>query len=304
MLPITHFGKRKKWCMYRLLCMGCLAIFLAGCVSCSSTYAPVVTQTTPTPKPTITLPKNLVATGFLTVGSYTSYPPQESIDQVSNTAVGFDIDLITAIAHHMNLKIKIVSTDFRNVISGLLSKNFDVAVSAIIITPDLQQRVNLVPYFVGGESLLVAKGNALNIKGLQDLCGRKVAVGASTLEQKDLEMASDNCEQQKKASIQISVLQNQMAVIQLLLSKRVVASYQDAPLADYFMKQNPGLFEIGGSVINTNLEGIATRKDDATMSRAIQASFTIMKSNGTYCTLIKKWGLTSGVLTENNHRIC
>lgn len=304
MLPITHFEKRKKWFMHRLLYVGCLAIFLAGCVSCSNTYAPVVTRTTPTPKPTIIVPKNLVAAGFLTVGSYTSYPPQESIDQASNTTVGFDIDLITAMAHHMNLKIKIVSTDFQNVISSLLAKNFDVAISAIIITPDLQQRVNLVPYFVGGESLLVAKGNALNVKSLQDLCGRKVAVGTSTLEQKDLEIASDNCEQQKKASIQISVLQNQMAVMQLLLSKRVVASYQDAPVADYFMKQNPGRFEIGGSVINTNLEGIATRKDDAAMSRAIQAAFAIMKSNGTYCALIKKWGLTSGVLTENNHRIC
>jgi len=303
-LPITHFEKRKKWFMHRLLYVGCLAIFLAGCVSCSNTYAPAVTRTTPTPKPTIIVPKNLVTAGFLTVGSYTSYPPQESIDQASNTTVGFDIDLITAMAHHMNLKIKIVSTDFQNVISSLLAKNFDVAISAIIITPDLQQRVNLVPYFVGGESLLVAKGNALNVKSLQDLCGRKVAVGTSTLEQKDLEIASDNCEQQKKASIQISVLQNQMAVMQLLLSKRVVASYQDAPVADYFMKQNPGRFEIGGSVINTNLEGIVTRKDDVAMSRAIQAAFTIMKSNGTYCALIKKWGLTSGVLTENNHRIC
>jgi polar amino acid transport system substrate-binding protein len=303
-LSITRFEQCKKRFIYRFLYIGCLAIFLVGCVSCSNTYAPTVTQVTPTPKPTIILPGNLVTAGFLTVGSYTAYPPQESIDQVSNTAVGFDIDLITAIAHHMNLKIKIVSTDFQNVISNLLAKNFDVAISAIIITPDLQQRINFVPYFIGGESLLVAKGNVLKINGLQDLCGRKVAVGASTLEQKDLEIASDNCEQQKKASIQISVLQSQMAVIQLLLSKRVVASYQDAPVADYFMKQNPGRFEVGGPVINMNLEGIAMRKDDTTMFKALQAAFTVMKNDGTYCTLIKKWGLTSGVLTQNNHRIC
>ena len=204
----------------------------------------------------------------------------------------------------MNLKIKIVSTDFQNVINSLLAKNFDVAISAIIITPDLQQRVNFVPYFIGGESLLVAKGNALKIDSLQDLCGRKVAVRASTLEQKDLAIASTNCEQQKKPAIQIIVLQSQMAVIQLLMDKHVAATYQDAPVTDYFMKQNPGRFEVGGSVINMNLEGIAIRKDDTAMLKAVQAAFTVMKSNGTYCALIEKWGLTSGVLTQNNHRIC
>jgi polar amino acid transport system substrate-binding protein len=303
-LSIIRLEKREQWFIYRLLYIGSLAVFLVGCVSCSSTFSPPVTHATPMTKPTVILPGDLVAAGFLTVGSYTNYPPQESIDLVNNTAVGFDIDLITAIARHMNLKIKIVSTDFQDVINNLSAKNFDVAISAIIITPDLQQRVNFIPYFIGGESLLVAKGNALKIDGLQDLCGRKVAVRESTLEQKDLEIASDTCEQQKKPSIQIIVLQTQMAVIQLLLSKHAAATYQDAPVTDYFMKQNPGRFEVGGPAINMNLEGIAIRKDDTAMFKAVQAAFTIMKNNGTYCALISKWGLTSGVLTQNNRRIC
>ncbi len=304
MLAITRLEKRKQWFIYRLLYIGSLTIFLAGCVSCSNTFSPTVTHAIPTTKSTVILPGDLVAAGFLTVGSYTNYPPQESIDQVSNTPIGFDIDLITAIAQHMNLKIKIVSTDFQNVINNLLAKNFDVAISAIIITPDLQQRVNFVPYFIGGESLLVAKGNALKIDRLEDLCGRKVAVRASTLEQKDLKLASDNCEQQKKPAIQIIVLQSQMAVIQLLMNKHVVATYQDAPVTDYFIKQNPGRFEVGGPPINMNLEGIAIRKDDTATFKGMQAAFTLVKNNGIYCALIKKWGLTSGVLTQNNHRIC
>jgi len=303
-LAITRLEKRKQWFIYRLLYIGSLIIFLTGCVSCSNTFSPTVTHATPTTKPTIILPGNLVAAGFLTVGSYTNYPPQESIDQMNNTPIGFDIDLITSIAQHMNLKIKIVSTDFQNVINNLLAKNFDVAISAIIITPDLQQRVSFVPYFIGGESLLVAKGNALNINSLKDLCGRKVAVHTSTLEQKDLELASDSCKQQKRPAIQIIALQSQMAVIQLLMDKHVVATYQDAPVTDYFIKQNPGHFEVGGPAINMNLEGIAIRKDDTATFKAIQAAFTIMKNDGTYCALIKKWGLISGVLTQNNHRIC
>ncbi|MBV9259585.1 MAG: ABC transporter substrate-binding protein [Ktedonobacteraceae bacterium] len=254
--------------------------------------------------PTTALPEDLVVTGSLTVGSYTAYPPQESINQTNNIPVGFDIDLITAIAQHMSLKIKIVSTDFQHLISKLLTRNFDVAVSAIIITPELQQRVSFIPYFIGGESLLVMKGNPLRINGLQELCGLKVAVLASTLEQKDLEMATSSCEQEKKPAIQIIVLQDQTAVIQLLLNKRVAAAYQDSPVTDYFIKQYPDHFQVAGPVVNANLEGIAIRKDDTVMFKAVQAAFTTVKTDGTYCSLIKKWGLTSGVLIENNRRIC
>ena len=204
----------------------------------------------------------------------------------------------------MNLKTKIVSTDFQSIINNLSTGNFDVAISAIIITPELQQRVNFVPYFIGGESLLVVKGNPLKIDSLQDLCGLKVAVSASTLEQEDLEMANNTCQQQKKPSIQVLVSQDQMAVVQLLLNKHVVASYQDAPVTDYFIKQYPGHFEVGGPIINANLEGIAIRKDDTATFKAVQAAFTLVKADGTYCSLIKKWGLTSGVLTQNNRPIC
>jgi polar amino acid transport system substrate-binding protein len=226
------------------------------------------------------------------------------VAQLNSAPVGFDIDLITAIASRMNLKIKIVSIDFQSVINNLLSRNFDVAISAIIITPDLQQRVNFVPYFMGGESLLVAKGNPLKITGLQNLCGLKVAVPAATLEQKDLEMASSNCTQAKKRAIQIVVSQDQQSMLQLLLDKRIVATYQDSPLTDYAIKQYPDHFEVGGAPMDVNLEGIAIRKDNTVMFNAVQAAFTTLKANGTYCSLIKKWGLTSGVLVENNHRIC
>jgi ABC-type amino acid transport substrate-binding protein len=301
---LTRLEKRKQRLIFRFLYIGSLLAFLTGFVSCSNAFSPEVSRTTPVSKSATALAENLVTTGFLTVGSYTAYPPQESIDQTNSTPIGFDIDLITAIASRMNLKVKFVNTDFQNVISSLLAKNFDVAISAIIITPELQQRVNFVPYFIGGESLLVTKGNPLRINSLQRLCGLKVAVSTSTLEQKDLEMASSNCVQEKKPPIHVTVLQDQEAVIQLLLNKRVAAAYQDSPLTDYFINQYPGRFEVGGPVIDANLEGIAIRKDDTVTFKTLQAAFTAVKTNGTYCSLIKKWGLTSGVLIQSNRRIC
>jgi polar amino acid transport system substrate-binding protein len=93
-------------------------------------------------------------------------------------------------------------------------------------------------------------------------------------------------------------------MLQLLTTKKVVATYQDSPLTDYFIKQYPDRFEEGGPVVNANLEGIAIRKDDTKMFKSVQTAFNTLKTNGTYCSLIKKWGLTSGVLIQNNKRVC
>src|SRR6266581_9223767 len=144
-----------------------LAILLAACGSNSSTGA----VPTPNPKtPTVTPPKDLITPGTLTVGSDTTYPPQEYIDTTTNKATGFDVDLITAIAQRMGLKANVVTTKFDTIIDDLSNKRFDVVISAVSITPERQKKVAFVPYFNAGESLLVAAGNPKNITSLTDLC--------------------------------------------------------------------------------------------------------------------------------------
>jgi len=88
-------------------------------------------------------------------------------------------------------------------------------------------------------------------------------------------------------------LQDQTAVIQLLVSHRVVATYQDSPLTDYYNKLNPGQFTVGGSVVNAGPEGIVVRKGDTSMFNAIQTAFNQLKASGTYHSIIVKWGMTS-----------
>ncbi len=296
---LLHQPRIKTWLRASSLLYIISLVALLGFSACSNTPSQVNKKLV---QPTAS--NDLVSPGFLTVGSYTTYPPQENIDPHTGNAVGFDVDLISAVASRMNLKIKIISADYQDIINDLLARNFDVVISAISITPELQEKVAFVPYFNGGESLLVAKGNPHNIKKLMDLCGQKVAVQDQTLEQKDLGMQSSTCQQAKKPSLQLVVVQDRAAMLQLLTTKKVVATYQDSPLTDYFIKQYPDRFEMGGAVANANLEGIAIRKNDTKMFKAVQAAFNTLTTNGTYCSLINKWGLTSGVLLQDNRRIC
>jgi polar amino acid transport system substrate-binding protein len=238
-------------------------------------------------------PPALLTPGVLTVGSDTTYPPQEYIDPTTNKATGFDVDLITAIAQRMGLKVNIVPTKFDTLLDDLAAKHFDVVISAVTITPDRQKQVDFVPYFTAGESLLVQTGNPKHITSTDDLCGLAVGVQEGTIEQGVLQSTSDNCLEQDKPALSIIALQDQTAVIQLLKTGRAVATYQDSPVTDYFSKQHPDQFAVGGSVFAPGPEGIVVRKNDPSMLDAVQSAYKQVKSAGTYHQLILKWGLSN-----------
>ncbi len=279
-----------------------LAMLVAACGNSGTTSGSGNTPTANPQTPTVTPPNDLLTPGTLTVGSDTTYPPQEYIDTTTGQPAGFDIDLITAIARRMGLQVHIVSTGFNTIIDSLLAKRFDVVISAVTINADREKKVDFVPYFNAGESLLVQKGNPHNIKGVSDLCGLAVGVQNGTVEQTDLQTADKNCKAAGKPGINMTVLQDQTAVVQLLATNRVVATYQDSPVTDYYIKQNPGQFEVGGSVVNAAPEGIVIRKGDTSMFNAVKAAFDSLKADGTYKKLIDKWGLTSEAISLIDRR--
>lgn len=268
-----------------------LTLVLAACGGTTTTGSNVPTPNASTP--TVTAPTDLITPGTLTVGSDTTYPPQEFVDTTTGQSTGFDIDLITAVAQRMGLKVNIVRADFGTIIDSLIAKRYDVVISAVTINPDRQKKVDFVPYFNAGESLLVPQGNPKNITTIGGMCGLKVGVQNGTVEQDDANAADKACKQAGKQGITITALQNQTDVVQLLATGRVDATYQDSPVTDYYISLNPGHFMVGGSVVNAAPEGIVVRKGDTSMFNAVQTSFNQLKAAGTYDALFTKWHLSN-----------
>jgi polar amino acid transport system substrate-binding protein len=297
-------GSRTSLAVVLLLSMVVLSLLLAACSSSGTTTPPTGSNPTSNPATSTTAPPTeLLTPGVLTVGSATTYPPQEYLDPTTHKAAGFDVDLITAMAKQMGLQATIVPTKFDTIIDDLVAKRFDVVISAVSITPARQKQVDFVPYLNAGESLLVQKGNPKNIKSTDDLCGLAVGVQDGTIEQGVLQSSSDNCQEQDKPAITIIALQDQTAVIQLLATHRVVATYQDSPVTDYYIQQNPAQFEVGGSVFAPGPEGIVVRKNDPSMFHAIQTAYQQVKAAGTYHQLILKWGFTNEQLAALDRRL-
>src|SRR5260221_2286789 len=93
-----------------------LAMLLAACGSTTGSSVP-----TPNPQtPTITPPNDLITPGTLTVGSDTTYPPQEFVDTTTGQATGFDIDLITAMSQRIGLQTTILEAKCNTIVDDLV----------------------------------------------------------------------------------------------------------------------------------------------------------------------------------------
>ncbi|MGN8026778.1 transporter substrate-binding domain-containing protein [Microbacterium sp. 22242] len=124
----------------------------------------------------------LVNAGTLTVCSDVPYPPFEQEDKSSPSGYsGFDVDLVTAIAKKLDLKVSIQVTNFDSLQSGtaLVAGQCDMGASAMTITDARKKNIDFsAPYYDSLQSLLVKTGSG--IKDINGLSGKNVGVQQGT----------------------------------------------------------------------------------------------------------------------------
>jgi polar amino acid transport system substrate-binding protein len=281
----------------RLALIALLALTLGACTLPSPGVVKATPSTSglaiasPTP-PSITPPTNLVRPGTITFLSDTTYPPQEWTDLSTQQAVGFDIEIAQAIAAKMGVTATIQKTDSPQLVSALLAKKGDAIISALQITPDLQRQVALVAYFRAGQAILVRKGNAGNISGPNDLCGKKVSVQVQSPEENTIDEANGSvC---KASPISKQIYPTDLQAVLILKQRGVDATLDDSPVAAYFVKQTPDQLEQAGPPFKTVPEGIAIDPKNGELVKAVQQAMMAIYQDGTYRQILTKWNLLDG----------
>ncbi len=299
-----------------------LIMLLAGCGGSTSTSTttgsqncPIVTSGTPvlvigTP---VTIngasSLHLVAAGQLTVAVDTTYRPAEFIDTQTGQPAGYDIELIQEVGKRLCLQAKIITADFGTIIDSISApplgqQRYDLSISSFTIKASRLEKVNMIPYFQAGESILVPKGNPKNISSISDMCGKIVAVQDSTVEADELTDANGGNQGSgqdpvcKNNKIRIQTNSDQDVVVKLLLNGQADASYQDEPVSNYYAAQNPSKLEVGGRTVAPDPQGIVVRKDNPTLEAAIREALREMDKDGTYDKILTKWGVLSGKYTQ------
>ena len=279
----------------------------AGCgggKKTSSTTAPATTSSTTTsampgvnPKLASEVPSKDKSKGTLTVAADASYAPNEFIGSDGHTVVGMDPDLAKALADVMGLKVKVVNATFATIIPGLSSGKYDLGMSSFTDTKARQKVVDFVTYFSAGTSFYVKASGGPAINTLADLCGHKVAVERGTTQQMDATAQSTKCKSAGKPGVTVLVFTDQSAANLALSSGRGQVGMADSPVAAYIVKKSNGQFKLTGKAYGTAPYGIAIPKGNG-MAKPILGAVKELIANGTYKTILTKWGIQAGAITN------
>jgi polar amino acid transport system substrate-binding protein len=265
----------------------------------------------PTQKIVGTVPADqLVVANKLTVCSDLPYPPQEYFD-ANGDPIGADIEIGAEIANRLGLKEAVQNTVFDTIIAALQGNKCDIIISAMDIRPDRTAQVAMIPYLKSGQGFVVAKGNPAGIQATTDLCGKSVGVESGTSEYEHLngtgsykaaDGLNNQCTAAGKGKIDIQPFTKDSDALLALQSNKVSTYFTDLPVAAYYVKKQPDMFELAPLNLNPVTQGIAASKDSskAQLVSGVKTALQSMMDDGSYLQILTKYNLQSGAVTSTN----
>lgn len=295
-----HIGQR--WWRAATVVTMTGALMLSGCAkndSGSATSAgPTNSTVAVTPQKVddlaATVPDDIRKSGKLVVGVTIPYTPNEFKD-AQGKIVGFDVDLMDAIAGTLGLTTDYRESDFAKIIPSIDGGTYDVGMSSFTDTKEREQQVDFVTYFSAGTQWAVRAGAALDPN---NACGKKVsAMAASTQETDELPAKSKACVDAGKPEIQIITFDGQDAATNAVVIGQADAMSADSPVTAWAIKESGGKLEAAGAVFDSAPYGWPVKKGSQ-LAQSLQKALEHLMTTGVYKTITTNWGVESGMIDK------
>ena len=217
------------------------------------------------------------------VGSGGTYRPFE-FETAKKELVGFDIDIIKAIANASGFKIKLVSTPWEGIFATLGQGDRDIIISGITITDKRSQMVDFsLPYFPAEQVIITAA--SAKVAALADL--KKLQVGVVNSSAGDIVVS----EELGKSSTAIHRFDNTPLMLEELYRSGVDAAVGDVGVIKFYIKSHPEKqFKlVGDAKFTRQYFGIAVKKGNKELQDKINAGLKKIVADGTYAKIYKEW---------------
>lgn len=265
--------------------------------SSSSSGSSASTQASTTSASTIDVPAAIKSKGTLTVAADASYAPNEFIGDDGKTVEGADVDLAKAIGKALGLKVDVKNAGFDSIIPGLAAKKYDLGMSSFTDTKEREQTVDFVTYFNAGTSFYTKANGGTDVSGLDDLCGKTVAVEKGTTQADDSTAQSKKCKSAGKPEVKVSTFPDQNGANLAIQSGRAQIGMADSPVAAYQVKKSGGQFKLVGTPYGEAPYGIAIPKDSGLAQPVLDAVKQLI-ADGQYKQILTKWGIQDGAISD------
>lgn len=215
------------------------------------------------------------------VGTEAQFPPFEIVDSQGNV-IGFDVDLMNAIAEDQGFKVQYMDQDFAGLIPALQTGNIDIIASGMTITEEREKEVDFSqPYITAGLAIAVTADNQ-DIKSVDDLKGKTVAVQTGST-------GFMKAEELKKAGViaEIKDFPHVNEAIEELKIGGADAMINDLPVTNAFIAAQPGVIKIIGEPLTSESYGFAVRSGNTELLNKINKGLENVKASGKYDELLK-----------------
>jgi len=223
----------------------------------------------------------------LRIGTYFINPPLEYVAE--GKRVGFEVDLVSAVAGRLRLRPVFVDTKWEVILQQMADHRYDCIVGGITITRARQETLAWSdPYMTTTLSLVVNSAKTPQIRSLADLKEAMVGVQAATT---DYDAALAMQRRREIKGVEVYPFDRIGDAMADLTAGRITAVMKLYPVAAWLAGRSPDLRIVAQVPNDSQPLGIGLDKNNLVLLGAVNGALSDMKHDGTYARLARKWGV-------------
>jgi cystine transport system substrate-binding protein len=222
----------------------------------------------------------LVDDGVLTVATEGTYRPF-TFHEKGGDLVGYDVEVIEAVAKKLDLKVKFQETQFDAIFAGLDGGRFDLIANQISINPEREAKYLMSEPYTISPGVLIVPADDADIKGFDDLKGRTTAQS----------LTSNWFEVAKGFGADVQAVEGWAQSVALLKDGRVDATVNDKlTLLDYQKQQggDAGL-KVVAETDDPSRSAFVVTKDNAELMDDVDDALEELREDGTLAEIGEKY---------------
>ena len=205
-----------------------------------------------------------------------------------DSLIGYEVELVEALAEEMGLEAHFVQNGWDNLIPGLERHLYDISLDGLEITPEHRDVVDFsTPYYVTCLQIGVRRDN-FDINGLEDCRGRVVG----TLKQSYAQFVLESV-----GGIEIRTYEDEVNAYGDLVNGRLEATLFDAPVALYYGGPMREVKFVGPEIGRIEY-GIAIRKGEDDLRRAVNEALLKLRESGRLREILERWNLWNSLTAQ------
>lgn len=217
----------------------------------------------------------------LVVGSSATYRPF-AYESPTKEIVGYDVDIIKAIAQKSGLQIKVVNTPWTGIFAALNNGDVDLVISGVTINDKRKQSYDFtMPYFEARQLIAVQKDSTA--KTLKDLAGKKIGVVTGST-------GDDTASREfGKTNPDIRRFESTPVVISELVNSGVDAAIGDNGVIAFRAQEHKQLKTINDPAFPKEYFGVVVKQGNKALLDKLNSGLSAIKADGSYAQIYKKW---------------